>query len=79
MIDNEIYIDGGFYDNCPIKLLIDKNIITRFKKEEYRYRIVKSFNYEDKIKSRYNLNNKNYEDVMNKIKAKVISKKDITI
>ncbi|MDO5003708.1 MAG: hypothetical protein Q4E39_05745, partial [bacterium] len=35
-------------------------------------------NYEDKIKSRYNLNNQNYEDVMNKIKVKVISKKDIT-
>ena len=28
MIDNEIYIDGGFYDNCPIKLLIDKNYDT---------------------------------------------------
>ena len=24
----EIYIDGGFYDNCPIKLLIDKNYDT---------------------------------------------------
>ena len=35
-------------------------------------------NYEDKIKSRYNLNNQNYEDVMNKIKVKVISKKDTT-
>ena len=32
-----------------LQSLIDKNIITRFKKEEYRYRIVKSFNYEDKI------------------------------
>lgn len=34
--------------------------------------------YEDKIKSRYDLNNHDYENVMNKIKAKVISKKDIT-
>ena len=28
MIDNSIYIDGGFYDNCPIKMLIDKNYDT---------------------------------------------------
>lgn len=25
IIDDSIYIDGGFYDNCPIKMLIDKN------------------------------------------------------
>ena len=24
MMDDSIYIDGGFYDNCPIKMLIDK-------------------------------------------------------
>lgn len=28
MIDDSIYIDGGFYDNCPIKMLIDKGYNT---------------------------------------------------
>lgn len=28
MIDDNIYIDGGFYDNCPIKMLIDKDYDT---------------------------------------------------
>jgi len=25
LIDNHIYIDGGFYDNCPTSMLVDKN------------------------------------------------------
>ena len=28
IIDNNIYIDGGFFDNCPIKMLIDQNYDT---------------------------------------------------
>lgn len=30
IIDGKKYIDGGFYDNCPIKLLIDKGITDIF-------------------------------------------------
>ena len=25
VIDNHIYIDGGFYDNCPSRMLVEKN------------------------------------------------------
>ena len=47
LVNNEI--KDTLNNSKSLQSLIDKNIITRFKKEEYRYRIVKSFNYEDKI------------------------------
>lgn len=30
LVDDKIYIDGGFYDNCPLKLILDKSITDIF-------------------------------------------------
>lgn len=30
LVDGKTYIDGGFFDNCPLKLLIDKKITDMF-------------------------------------------------
>lgn len=30
LVDGKKYIDGGFYDNCPLKLLVDKKITDMF-------------------------------------------------
>lgn len=30
LVDGKTYIDGGFYDNCPLKLIVDKKITDMF-------------------------------------------------
>lgn len=30
LVDGKVYIDGGFYDNCPLKLIIDKKVTDMF-------------------------------------------------
>lgn len=30
LVDGKVYIDGGFYDNCPLKLITDKKVTDMF-------------------------------------------------
>lgn len=44
LVDGKVYIDGGFYDNCPLKLITDKKITDMFEVRTEAIGIYKKIN-----------------------------------